>query len=143
MESLSPPALLVELNRGQPARFRAPDISSVQSFLGGIADDDDLATTELATDGVVGYGAGVAAAIVAAVSSAEAKPAHADGPQQALLSSQSVGDVGEVGDDEHIVCSECPPTLFAGDLSGIRADLRAWRRQPAGTAIRIRVPFCN
>ena len=78
---------------------------------------------------MVGYGAGVAAAIVAAVSSAEAKPAHADGPQQALLSSQSVGDVGEVGDDEHIVCSESPPALFAGDLSGVRANLRVWRRK--------------
>ena len=74
---------------------------------------------------MVGYGAGVAAATVAAASSAEAKLAHADGPQQVLLSPQSIGDVGEVGDDEHIVCSASPPSFFAGDLSGVRAALRS------------------
>ena len=68
LKSLSPPALLSELNRGQPARFRASDVPHARSFLQGIDDDDDLATTELAADAVVGYGAGAAAAGLAAAS---------------------------------------------------------------------------
>ena len=42
LESLSPSALLLELNRGQPGRFRASDVPNVQSLLGGISDEADF-----------------------------------------------------------------------------------------------------
>ena len=32
----------MELNRGQPGRFRASDVPNVQSLLGGISDEDDF-----------------------------------------------------------------------------------------------------
>ena len=75
----SPPALLSALNRGQLARFRASDVPHIRSFLEGIGDDDDLTTTELAEDAVVGYGAGAAAAGLKSLS-----------PSALLLSSEAL-----------------------------------------------------
>ena len=54
--------MLSELNRGQPARFRASDVPHVRSLLQGIDDHDDRVSTELVEGGVVGYGTGAAAA---------------------------------------------------------------------------------
>eukprot|EP01048_Picozoa_sp_COSAG05_P011844 COSAG05_NODE_1145_length_5733_cov_3.986865_2_plen_149_part_00 len=41
LESLSPPALLAELNREQPARYTASDIPHVLSLLEGICDGQE------------------------------------------------------------------------------------------------------
>ena len=130
LQSLSPPALLSVLNRGrrQPASFQASDVPMVKSFLAGIDDVANAAPGGLVCARPVHKAGGAADDV-------EACPGAKAALRFAILAEWGAPVDGELGTEEHLVVAECPPIFFAGDLSGVRADLRAWRRRRRALAL--------